>query len=53
VLPAGVAELSEAHRKLAGINGVFDDVKGFFEDVGRNIRRRILQVCSCLFGFAG
>lgn len=43
-LPAGQL-ISESHRKLAGIDDVFDDINDFFRGVGRNIRRRILQVC--------
>jgi len=47
-LPA-VQLISESHRKLAGIDDVFDDINDFFRgetfaDVGRNIRRQILQV---------
>jgi hypothetical protein len=36
--------LAEAHRKLAGVDDVFEDINDWFKGVGRNIRRRILQV---------
>jgi hypothetical protein len=42
---AAAAELvSESHRKLAGIDDVFEDVGNWFRGVGNGIRRKILQV---------
>lgn len=36
--------LAEAHRKLARVDDVLEDINDWFKGVGRNIRRRILQV---------
>lgn len=40
------AMVAESHRKLAGIDDVFDDIGDWFSGVGNSIRRRILQVCD-------
>jgi hypothetical protein len=34
----------ESHRKLAGIDNVFDEIGDWFNGLGNSIRRRILQV---------
>lgn len=36
--------IAESHRKLAGIDDVFEDIGEWFNGLGNSIRRRILQV---------
>lgn len=45
----GAAMVAESHKKLAGIDDVFDDIGDWFSGVGNSIRRRILQVWTHQF----